>query len=1180
MASVTSPASGTSGIRRGAMYLAALAGVAVALVLVISYFFHTTSVEVVARVNDEVFDAIESGGSVTLELHDQPLGGILLDRYELSEDDISLVAGNAVFEIGERTRNLPSTSHIQLCIDPDGDGHSNCSSEAVPPDGELSDVDVVSCTRQQLVRQRDSFSSTSVSYANAVCQEVQAPLIAGPGNLGLTIDDVPSALALVVETDLSELINEALLEFEQDQDVQLTVDDVALFVQGLDHDDDQRLSLVASELTISNGNTVDLSPFLGARDDAAADIDTNTDDQSIEAALNGSTLSVLLEDGGQTDVDLSSLATDTDDQELDLTGNELVLSNGDAPDSVVDLSGFFDDTDTLVSLDCAIGELAEWNGTAWSCTDVSALETLTTVGYDIVTQTVTFAGEDGNVTTVPIASLETTTVLNNTLAVGNVIGSYTDEDGASIDILETVTTLVDNGDQTFSYTAEDGSVSTLDATDLETLTTLTNTVAAGNLIGTYTDEDGVNFDIAETITAIVDNGDQTFSFTHEDGSVSTLDVTDLETLTTLTQVVVGNTIATYVDEDGVAWDVDETITSLVDNGDQTISFTHEDGSATTLDIAVLETLTTVTNTIVGNTIATYVDEDGVTWDIDESITSLVDNGDQTITFTHEDGSTTTLDLASLETLTTVTNTITGNTIGTYTDEDGVSFDIDETITSLVDNGDGTFSFTAEDGTVSTIDAASQETLTTVTNTIVGNTIATYTDEDGVAFDIDETITTLTDNGDGTFAFTSEDGTVTTVDTLDIETITSVNQIVTGNTIAEYIAEDGTVFDIDESITTLTDNGDGTFTFTSEDGSITTVDTLDIETLTTLTSTLAVGNLIGTYKNEAGASIDLNESITTLTDNGDGTFTFTSEDGTATTINTTDIETLSTITDVLTTGQTIATYTDEAGESIDILESVTELIDNGDGTYSFTSEDGTLSTITDGDTLGALSCAPGETAQWNGTAWACATDSDTDTDDQRISNFSLSGSTLTITIEDGNTVDVDLSLLDTDTGDQTLTLAGSILSISEGNSVDLAALVASGDSQTLSVSGGTITISNGNSIDFPVLTIYEEFYAGGSDDGRSQTWGRNVRMSRNAVGQWTVRFGSPHPDGTDYAIDFSVEEGTARDSVLLQVVQGSMTANGFDIFLATGDNGGTTDSFVDTPFTISVDAPIEVLGPAN
>jgi len=143
----------------------------------------------------------------------------------------------------------------------------------------------------------------------------------------------------------------------------------------------------------------------------------------------------------------------------------------------------------------------------------------------------------------------------------------------------------------------------------------------------------------------------------------------------------------------------------------------------------------------------------VTFDVNETITAIVDNGDGTFTFTHEDGSQSTLDAASLETLTTVTNAIAGNRIATYTDEDGIPFDIDETITALVDNGDGTFTFT----------------LTLLTNTVAGNRIATYTDEDGVTFDINETITSVVDNLDGTFTFTHEDGSTSTIDAASLET---------------------------------------------------------------------------------------------------------------------------------------------------------------------------------------------------------------------------------------------------------------------------------------------------------------------------------------------------------------------------------------------------------------------------
>lgn len=90
------------------------------------------------------------------------------------------------------------------------------------------------------------------------------------------------------------------------------------------------------------------------------------------------------------------------------------------------------------------------------------------------------------------------------------------------------------------------------------------------------------------------------------------------------------------------------------------------------------------------------------------------------------------------------------------------------------------------------------------------------------------------------------------------------------------------------------------------------------------------------------------------------------------------------------------------------------------------------------------------------------------DDQTITAFTLSpAGVLTLTIEDGNTVTVDLSSLDTDTDDQTLSLAGTLLTIADGNTVDLAAI--NTDSQTLSTTvdadGNTtaVTISNGNTV---------------------------------------------------------------------------------------------------------------------
>lgn len=105
----------------------------------------------------------------------------------------------------------------------------------------------------------------------------------------------------------------------------------------------------------------------------------------------------------------------------------------------------------------------------------------------------------------------------------------------------------------------------------------------------------------------------------------------------------------------------------------------------------------------------------------------------------------------------VTNTVSGHRIATITNEDSVSVDIDEVVTTLVDNGDKTFTYTNELGIPSTFDAGATETTTTITNTISGKRIATYTNENGAIVNINETVTTLTNNADNSLTYINENG---------------------------------------------------------------------------------------------------------------------------------------------------------------------------------------------------------------------------------------------------------------------------------------------------------------------------------------------------------------------------------------------------------------------------------------
>ena len=125
----------------------------------------------------------------------------------------------------------------------------------------------------------------------------------------------------------------------------------------------------------------------------------------------------------------------------------------------------------------------------------------------------------------------------------------------------------------------------------------------------------------------------------------------------------------------------------------------------------------------------------------------------------------------------------------------------------------------------------------------------------------------------------------------------------------------------------------------------------------------------------------------------------------------------------------------------------------------------------------------------------------------------------------------------------------------------------------------INILNGatGTLNTATATIYSEEYFGKSSNGVVQNGGRNMDLDRTGTGLWTVTITPPHPDGVDYHPSIQVEEqANNRDAVDAHVIQGTQTANGFDMMLTTGDNGTGADTLVNTPFTIGIDSPVTVV----
>ncbi|MEB8347500.1 hypothetical protein OO010_15715, partial [Flavobacteriaceae bacterium KMM 6898] len=570
----------------------------------------------------------------------------------------------------------------------------------------------------------------------------------------------------------------------------------------------------------------------------------------------------------------------------------------------------------------------------------------------------------------------------------------------------------------------DGVDTIIDITNLETLTAIA--LNADNTNIDYTGEDGVVtqlnlsaiVDNLETLTTIVANADGTFTFTDENGAPTIIDIANLETLTSVS-LNADNTNLQFIDEDGTVNLIDltplvenlETLTTMVANPGSTFTYTDESGLATVIDIKNLETLTTVLNN--GDGTITYTDELGV----NQTIVLLSNDANNDIVVGADGGLY--LNVASVMIAETVTNLVDNNngTI-TYTNEDGTLQTVSKA--DIADNANGTYTFTNNDGSDVTINTNG----ITISNLVAGNRIATVTNAAGASSDINETVTTLADNANGTFTYTSENGTVTTFD--------SKIASVVDNTDGTYTITDdfgvAVTVDTNNTVTTLVDNGDGSFTYTSENGTITTF----TETLSTLVDN-ANGTL--TYTNEDGVATTFDSKIASVVDNTDGTYTITDDFG--------------------------------VGVTVDTNNTVTTLVDNGDGTYTYTNESGVPQNIdtransnpytpTSGLTSTNVQGALDELAASN------AADNDTDPANEVNTAFGVNGANLEIT-DSNSTLTVPLASLGTD--DQTLSIVGNDLSILDGNTVTLP----SADGTETKVTAGTnVTVAGDGSIATPYV----------------------------------------------------------------------------------------------------------------
>lgn len=239
-------------------------------------------------------------------------------------------------------------------------------------------------------------------------------------------------------------------------------------------------------------------------------------------------------------------------------------------------------------------------------------------------------------------------------------------------------------------------------------------------------------------------------------------------------------------------------------------------------------------------------------------------------------------------------------------------------TTLVDNGDGTATYTNEAGVATIITLGLPETSITVTDSNTVDFTASGTANHTLTADVK-----LNNTGNVTLTSTATGIKADVVIPAETQTTLDSATLTIGNLLKiQYTGEDGlpqtvsvdlTALAIDINVASISYNPlNGEITLTETDS---TVHTIDIgpfaETITSL-----VDNTDGsfTYTNEAGTPITWTETNTTITDTvtGHKVADYTSEDGTVTTIN----ETVTTLNDFTLVGNVLGiSYEDETGATI-------------------------------------------------------------------------------------------------------------------------------------------------------------------------------------------------------------------------------------------------------------------------
>jgi CshA-type fibril repeat protein len=443
----------------------------------------------------------------------------------------------------------------------------------------------------------------------------------------------------------------------------------------------------------------------------------------------------------------------------------------------------------------------------------------------------------GNYNEDPDAVDDTATTTEDNAVEIDLLANDSDPDNDTLTVIDNSDpsngSVTDNGDGTFTYTPDGGFTGTdtftytvsdgNGGTDTATVTVVVNEGEPPNTVNAVDD----NYEIDEDTTLIVD-----LTANDSDPEGDDFEVTSVGTPSNGTATLNADGTVTYKPNPDYTGTDSFTYTVTDENGatdTATVTLSMEpvnDRPDAEDDVRVTDS----TDPLVIDVIANDKDADGDTLTVTDVTTpsfgTVVDNGDGTVTYDPDE------DFVGTDTF-------------EYSITDGNGGTDTATVTVVV-NGDGV---------MNSVVARNDSDETVETDPVVIDVLANDTDPQGDTFSVvsntDPSNGSVTDNGDGTFTYTADEGftgtdqftytiqddqgatdtaTVTVEVTADgVNTVDAINDTATTtqdtdvvvNVLANDTDPDGDSFGViantDPSNGTVVDNGDGTFTYTPDAG---------------------------------------------------------------------------------------------------------------------------------------------------------------------------------------------------------------------------------------------------------------------------------------------------------------------------------------------------------------------------